>query len=58
MANENKMGPNVYKTIIEFVLCWPTTARHGAYPEVWLIQLVRLHWRKLHWKSIQFSVVK
>lgn len=41
------MRQKVYRNVIEFVLCWPASPGHGAYPEVWLIYPVRLHWKKL-----------
>lgn len=31
------MRQKVYKNIIEFTSCWPTTSGHGTHTEVWLI---------------------
>lgn len=44
---KRKMRQKVYKISPEFVLCWPTTPGHEAYPEVWSVDPVRLHWREL-----------
>lgn len=35
------------KALKKFVLCWLTSPGHGAFPGVWLICTVALHWRKL-----------
>lgn len=37
----------VCKNNIKLIFCWPSTAEHGAYPEVWIIYWVRLHWRHI-----------
>lgn len=51
--------PKSKENTIEFILCWPPTARNGTYPEVWLIYPVRLYLKKsffpLHMGSIADS---
>jgi hypothetical protein len=39
------MRQKVYNNAIEVLLCWLSTAGHGAHTEVRLIHLVRHHWR-------------
>lgn len=38
------------KNNIVFVLCWPSTSGHGAFPNEWFVYPVRLHQRK--WISL------
>lgn len=35
------------ENVIQFIWCWLSTSGHGAYPQVWFIQLMGFHWRKL-----------
>lgn len=42
---ESKIRQKVYKIIIEFILGWSTSLRHGTCPEMWLTYSVRFHWR-------------
>lgn len=42
-----KMRQKAYKNTAVFLLCWPSTPRRRACPEVSLIYPERLHWRKL-----------
>lgn len=45
IPKQSKMKEKVHRNTIKLVLCWSTTLGHGAYLGVWLIYLVRLHWR-------------
>lgn len=43
MPKQNHLSENVYKNIIEFILCWLST----TCPQVWLIYVVRFYWKNL-----------
>lgn len=44
---QSKTRQKDYKSLVQFILGWPTTPGHSACPEEWLIYTLRLCWRKL-----------
>lgn len=45
------MKQNVYKNTTDYILCQPTIPGHGLCPDVQLMYLMRLHWRKRNFLS-------
>lgn len=46
-TKQSELRQKAYRNTAEFLLCWPSTPRQRACPEVSLIYPERLHWRKL-----------